>query len=66
MFETRDVTLTVWLPSDVAEQAEEVQATDPESLQKIVLYGLTRRWVYQYLSEKDRPRRPRDGHVQAS
>jgi hypothetical protein len=53
MWETRDVTLTVWLPRDVAEQAEEIQATDPESLRRIVLYGLTRRWVYRYLREKD-------------
>ena len=54
MSETRDVTLTVWLPSDVAEQAEEIQATDPDCLRRIVLYGLIRRSVYRYLREKDR------------
>ena len=43
MWETCTVQLNVRLPRDLAEQAEEVQRTDPEFLSRVVLYGLTRR-----------------------
>lgn len=49
MWETRSVQLSVRLPSDIAAQAEEVQANDPDFLSRVVLYGLTRRSIYQHL-----------------
>jgi hypothetical protein len=55
MWETRSVQLSVRLPRDIAAQAEEVQANDPEFLSRVVLYGLTRRSIYRHLREHDRP-----------
>lgn len=52
MWETRTVQLNVRLPRDVAAKAEEVQETDPEFLSRIVLYGLTRRSIYEHLRER--------------
>ena len=49
MWETRAVQLNVQLPRDIATQAEEVQDSDPEFLSRVVLYGLTRRSIYQQL-----------------
>lgn len=55
MWETCSVQLKVRLPREIARQAEEVQESDPEFLSRVVLYGLTRRSVYQHLrSEQDR------------
>lgn len=51
MWETRSVQLTVRLPREIAEQAEEVQDSDPEFLSRIVLYGLTRRSIYRHLRD---------------
>ena len=51
MWETRAVQLNVRLPRDIALQAEEVQESDPEFLSRVVLYGLTRRSIYQHLRE---------------
>jgi hypothetical protein len=53
MWETRSVQLSVRLPRDIAAQAEEVQQTDPEFLSRVVLYGLTRRSIYQHLRDHD-------------
>ena len=53
MYETRSVTLTVNLPSDIASQAEEVQEADPGFLSRVVLYGLTRRSIYRHLRQHD-------------
>lgn len=55
MWETCSVQLNVRLPRDLAEQAEEVQRTDPEFLSRVVLYGLTRRSIYRHLRERDGP-----------
>ena len=59
MWETCSVQLNVRLPRDIAAQAEEVQKTDPDFLSRVVLYGLTRRSIYQHLREqgdsKDQP-----------
>ncbi|MFV2007019.1 MAG: hypothetical protein ACC667_06215 [Longimicrobiales bacterium] len=55
MWETCSVQLNVRLPRDLAEQAEEVQRTDPEFLSRVVLYGLTRRSIYRHLREHDGP-----------
>jgi len=49
MWETSSVQLTVRLPRDIAAQAEEVQRTDPEFLSRVILYGLTRRAIYNNL-----------------
>jgi len=51
MWETRSVQLNIRLPRDIAEQAEEVQAADPEFLSRVILYGLTRRSIYRHLRE---------------
>ena len=53
MWETRSVQLSVELPSDIAAQAEEVQASNPELLSRVVLYGLTRRSIYHHLRDAD-------------
>lgn len=53
MWETRSVQLCVQLPRDIAAQAEEVQESDPDFLSRVVLYGLTRRSIYQQLRSKD-------------
>ncbi len=58
MWETRSVQLSVRLPRDIAVQAEEVQRSDPEFLSRVVLYGLTRRSIYQHLRESDGPSAP--------
>ncbi|HSG46904.1 MAG TPA: hypothetical protein VLA43_03715 [Longimicrobiales bacterium] len=49
MWETSSVQLTVRLPRDIAAQAEEVQRTDPDFLSRVILYGLTRRAIYDNL-----------------
>jgi hypothetical protein len=55
MWDTCSVQLRVRLPREVAEQAEEVQQSDPEFLSRIVLYGLTRRSIYRQLRESGEP-----------
>ena len=52
MWETRSVQITVQLPHDIAEQAEEVQKAEPDFLSRVVLYGLTRRSIYHQLRER--------------
>ena len=52
MWETRSVQITVRLPHDIAEQAEEVQREDPEFFDRVVLYGLTRLSIYRQLRER--------------
>lgn len=52
MWDTCSVQLNVRLPRDIAAQAEEVQKTDPEFLSRVVLYGLTRRSIYQHLRDQ--------------
>ena len=54
MWETRSVHLSVQLPRDIAAQAEEVQKSDPDFLSRVVLYGLTRRSIYEHLRDGDR------------
>jgi hypothetical protein len=49
MWETCSVQLNVRLPKEIAEQAEEIQKTDPEFLSRVLTYGLTRRSVYRQL-----------------
>jgi len=63
MWETRSVQITVQLPHDIAEQAEEVQKADPEFLSRVVLYGLTRRSIYHQLRERSLDRASEDHSV---
>jgi hypothetical protein len=49
MWETCSVQLKVRLPREIAQQAEEIQNSDPEFLSRLVMYGLTRRSVYRHL-----------------
>lgn len=53
MWETCSVHLSVRLPRNIAQQAEEVQRTDPEFLSRVVMYGLTRRSIYRHLRDAD-------------
>ena len=52
MWETCSVSLNVRLPRDIAAKAEAVQKSDPEFLSRVVLYGLTRRSIYEHLREQ--------------
>ena len=53
MWDTCSVHLSVRLPRDIAEQAEEVQKTDPEFLSRLIMYGLTRRSIFRHLRERN-------------
>lgn len=53
MQDTRAINLNVRLPRAIAEQAEAVHEEDPEFLSRVVLYGLTRRSVYEQLRSAD-------------
>ncbi len=59
MWDTRSVALTVRLPKDIADQAEQVQTEDPEFLSRVVLYGMTRRSIYRHLRDHTDDRSPR-------
>ena len=58
MWETCSVQLNVRLPRDIAQQAEEVQRTDPEFLSRVILYGLTRRSIYRHLRQQSHVETP--------
>ena len=62
MWETRSVELNVRLPRDIAAQLEEVQQTDPELLSRLIVYGLTRRAIFQQL--KANRESPADAAIQ--
>ena len=55
MWETCSVNLSVRLPRDIAAKAEAVQKSDPEFLSRVVLYGLTRRSIYEHLRRQSQP-----------
>ena len=48
-FETRRVEINVCLPVEMADQAEELQRTAPELLDRMVLIGMTQRAVFSRL-----------------
>lgn len=50
MWETCAVELRVQVPRSVAAEIQEVQRRDPEVLSRIVLYGMTRRAIFEHLS----------------
>ena len=52
MPETREVTLTLRLPPHIADQAATVHAAEPEFLERVVFYGLTRRSIYHAIRER--------------
>ncbi len=47
--------MQIWvrLPRDMAAKAEELQRLDPDFFSRLVLYGLTRRSIYEHLKEKE-------------
>lgn len=52
MWDTCAVDLRVHLPRGVVAELEEVQRRDPEILSRIVLYGLTRRAIFEHLADR--------------
>lgn len=50
MGDTCAVSLSVELPRTVAAEVEEVQRRDPEFLRRVLMYGMTRRVIYERLS----------------
>lgn len=52
MWDTRSVELSINLPAVLADTVEEVRERDPEYLQRVILYGMARRAVYQSLSRQ--------------
>lgn len=49
MTETNAIDLRVRLPRPLAEEVERVKETDPEALDRIVAYGVTRRMIFDHL-----------------
>ena len=49
MTETNAIDLRVRLPRPLAEEVERVKESDPEALDRIVAYGLTRRMIFDHL-----------------
>ena len=54
MWETKEVTLTLRLPIHAAEEVEAIQKAEPEVLERIVRYGLTRRLIYRGIRDRKR------------
>ena len=50
--ETCAVSLSVELPRALAMELEEVQRREPEVLQRILMYGMTRRAIYESLASE--------------
>ena len=51
-----DVSLTLKnLPFSVAEEIQEVQRSDPDLIQRIVMYGMTRTSIFETLLEELSP-----------
>lgn len=48
--DTCAVSLSVELPRSVAAEVEEMQRRDPEVLRRILMYGMTRRAIYESLA----------------
>ena len=47
MRESREVTITLRLPPDLADQAGEVHRAEPEFIERVVRVALTRRSIYR-------------------
>ena len=52
MTETSAIELRVRLPRPLAEAVEQVKESDPEALNRIVAYGVTRRMIFEHLVER--------------
>ena len=48
--DTCAVSLSVELPRALAAEVEEMQRRDPEVLRRILMYGMTRRAIYESLT----------------
>ncbi len=53
MTETSAVDMRVRLPQRLAEEAERVRGRDPDALNRIVAYGVTRRAIFDHLVSRD-------------
>lgn len=49
MTEPSAIELRVRLPRPLAKEVERVKESDPEALQRIVAYGVTRRLIFDHL-----------------
>lgn len=49
MTETSAIDLRVRLPRSLAEEVQRVKESDPEALNRIVAYGVTRRMIFDHL-----------------
>lgn len=61
MWDTRPVELVLHLPEGLAEDVEEVQQRDPNFLQKVIRYGLTRRAMFEELQSGTQEREASSG-----
>jgi hypothetical protein len=52
MWETCAVDLQVHLPRPVAAEVEEVQRRDPDLISRLLFYAVTRRTIFEHLSER--------------
>jgi hypothetical protein len=53
MTDTCAVDLRVRLPQRLADEVERVKENDPETLNRIVAYGVTRRVIFDHLMGRD-------------
>ncbi len=51
--ETCEVTITLRLPPGIVDQVRELHAVEPEFLEHVVQYALTRRSVYRHIRERE-------------
>lgn len=59
MTETSAIELRVRLPRPLAKEVERVKESDPEALDRIVAYGVTRRMIFDHLVERGGAQEPR-------
>ena len=52
MWETCAVDLQVRLPRPVAAEVEEVQKRDPDLISRLLFYAVTRRTIFEHLSDR--------------
>lgn len=50
MWDTRPVEVVLELPEELAEDVEEAQKRDPQFLNKVIRYALTRRAMFEQLN----------------
>jgi hypothetical protein len=53
MTDTSAVDMRVRLPQPLADEAERVRDRDPDALNRIVAYGVTRRAIFDHLVSRD-------------